>query len=118
MPAADLPRTLRHYAVATLLAGCAVSSWGAAVFGPEPVGAAAQATVPHGTTWLIFLDDMHLDFRNTGRLRGLLKTIASELIQNGDEFGIRSSHPASALLDLTSDRRLLEAAIAKTKALG
>jgi VWFA-related protein len=88
------------------------------VFGPEQVGAAAQATAPHGTTWLIFLDDMHLDFRNTGHLRDLLKTIASELIHDGDEFGIRCSNPSSRSLDLTSDRRLLETAIGKTNSMG
>ena len=118
MQAADLPRTLRHYAVATLLAGYAVSSCGAVVFLPEPVGAAARATAPHGTTWIIFVDDLHLDFRNTGRLKALLETIASELIHEGDEFGIRYSHSASASRDLTSDRKSLEAAIRKTSGAG
>jgi hypothetical protein len=118
MQAADLRRTLRHYAVATLVAGYAVSSCGAVVFGPEPAGAAAQATVSHGTTWVIFLDDLHLDFRNTGRLKVILETIASELIHDGDQFGIRFSHSASASRDLTSDRRVLEAAIRNTSGMG
>ena len=118
MPAADLRRTLRHYATATLLAGYAVSSCGAVVFGPEPVGAAAQATAPHRTTWIIFVDDLHLDFRNTGRLKILLETIASELIHDGDEFGIRYSHSEIASRDITSDRKSLEAAIGKTSGMG
>ena len=118
MQAADLPRTLRHYAVATLLAGYAVSSCGAPAFGPQPVGATAQATAPHGTTWIIFVDDLHLDFRNTGRLKALLQTIASKLIHDGDEFGIRYSQSAFASRDLTSDRKSLEAAIGKTSGHG
>jgi VWFA-related protein len=116
---ADLSRSLRHCAVAMLVAGYAVSSSGAVASKSEPPGAAAQATAPHGTTWLIFLDDLHLDFRNTGRLQVLLETMASELIHEGDELGIiRSSHPAPASLRLTSDRRLLEAVARSTNALG
>ncbi len=118
MQAADLPRTLRHYTVATLLAGYAVSSCGAVGFGPEPAGAAAQATAPHRTTWIIFVDDLHLDFRNTGRLKVLLETIASELIHDGDEFGIRYSHSAFASRGPTSDRKSLAAAIGKTSGNG
>jgi hypothetical protein len=46
--------------------------------------AAAHAQTPDvaaraRVTWLIFVDDLHLDFRNTGRIRGMLKTIVSQL---------------------------------------
>ena len=118
MPAADLPRTLRHYAVATLLAGYAVSSCGAAGFGPEPAGAAAQATAPHGTTGSSSATTCTWISEVTGRLKVLLETIASELIHDGDEFAIRSSHAAAASRDLTSDRKSLEAAIGKTSGNG
>ena len=64
--------------------------------------------------WLIFVDDLHVDFLSTGRLRGLLKTISSELIHEGDMFGTRSSGPSSLSIDVTSDRKLLEVAIVKT----
>lgn len=115
---ADLSRSLRHCAVAMLVAGYAVSSGGAGASRSEPAGAAVQATAPHGITWLIFLDDLHLDFRNTGRLQVLLETVASELIHDGDDFGIRSSQSAFASRDFTSDRRMLEAAIRKTSGSG
>lgn len=115
---AELSRALRHCAVAMLVTGSAVSSGGAVASRSEPAGAAAQATAPRGTTWLIFLDDLHLDFRNTGRLQVLLETVASELIHDGDDFGIRFSQSAFASRDFTSDRRMLEAAIRKTSSNG
>jgi len=115
---ADFSRALRHGAVAMLVAGYAVSSGGAGAARSEPAGAAAQATAPHGPTWLIFVDDLHLDFRNTGRLKVLLEALASELIHDGDDFGIRFSHSASESRDLTCDGKSLEAAIRNTSGNG
>jgi hypothetical protein len=34
--------------------------------------------------WMLFVDDMHLDFRNTGRLRTFARTVISELAEEGD----------------------------------
>jgi len=65
-------------------------------------------------TWIIFVDDLHLDFRNTGRIRSMMKTIVSELIHDGDRFAIASSGPSTIAVDLTSDRQLLADAIKKT----
>ncbi len=48
-----------------------------------------------GRIFLIFVDDLHLDFRNTGRIRELFKKIAKELIHEGDMFGIVSTGPSS-----------------------
>ena len=92
---ADTPRAVGRCAVAMLLPVYTLFSSGAVVSRSEPAGAAVQASAPHGATWVIFLDDMHLDHRNTGRLKVLLETIASELIHDGDDFGIRFSHSAS-----------------------
>jgi len=120
MQAIHLQRALKLYAVLTLMAaGCTLPSYGTVVLKPKPIGAvrsapASPVTAPHGTIWLIFVDDLHVDFRSTGRLRGLLKTISSELIHVGDMFGIGSSGPSSLSIDVTSDRKLLEVAIAKT----
>ena len=59
----------------------------------------AQPSTPGGTpvpvTWLIFVDDLHLDFRNTGRIRDALMKLASALIQDGDRFAIASGGPSS-----------------------
>ena len=51
--------------------------------------AVAQSTAALGlVTWLVFVDDLHLDFRNTGRLRALLRLVSSELIRNDDRFAV------------------------------
>ena len=66
-----------------------------------------------GRIFLIFVDDLHLDFRNTGRIRELFKKIAKELIHEGDMFGIVSTGPSSLAIDLTYDRKRLDQAITK-----
>jgi VWFA-related protein len=66
-----------------------------------------------GRIFLIFVDDLHLDFRNTGRIRELFKKIAKELIHEGDMFGIVSTGPSSLSIDLTYDRKRLDQAINK-----
>jgi VWFA-related protein len=64
-----------------------------------------------GRIFLIFVDDLHLDFRNTGRIRELFKKIHKTLIHDGDMFGIVSTGPSSLSIDLTYDRQVLEDAI-------
>jgi hypothetical protein len=76
---------------------------------PPRVGVAAQDT---GVTWLIFVDDLHLDFRNTGYVRSLLRSIASELIRDGDAFVLRSSGPSPSI-PFTTNRSVLDAAIGR-----
>ena len=66
-----------------------------------------------GRIFLIFVDDLHLDFRNTGRIRELFKKISKELIHEGDMFGIVSTGPSSMSIDLTYDRKRLDQAITK-----
>jgi VWFA-related protein len=66
-----------------------------------------------GRIFLIFVDDLHLDFRNTGRIRSLFKKISENLIHDGDMFGIVSTGPSSLAVDLTYDRQVLDAAIKK-----
>jgi VWFA-related protein len=66
-----------------------------------------------GRIFMIFVDDLHLDFRNTGRIRELFKKISKELIHEGDMFGIVSTGPSSLAIDLTYDRKRLDQAISK-----
>jgi VWFA-related protein len=66
-----------------------------------------------GRIFLIFVDDLHLDFRNTGRIRDLFKKIGKELIHDGDLFGIVSSGPSSIAIDMTYDRKRLDEAANK-----
>ena len=76
---------------------------------PSRVRAAAQDA---GVTWLVFVDDLHLDFRNTGYIRKLLGSIASELMRDGDAFVLRSSGPSPSI-PFTTNRSLLDAAIGR-----
>jgi VWFA-related protein len=80
-----------------------------------PARPAADAA---GRIFLLFIDDLHLDFRNTGRLRDLVKRIANELIHEGDMFGILSTGPSSLSVDLTYDRRRLDDALKRISGSG
>ena len=79
---------------------------------PRPTNDAA------GRIFLIFVDDLHLDFRNTPRIRELFKKVAKELIHEGDMFGIVSTGPSSIAIDMTYDRRRLDEAIKKISGSG
>jgi VWFA-related protein len=71
-----------------------------------------------GRIWLIFVDDLHLDFRATGRIKDLFKQISKELVHEGDMFGIVSTGPSSLAIDLTYDRKRLTEAIDKISGAG
>ncbi|MGE3957693.1 MAG: VWA domain-containing protein [Vicinamibacterales bacterium] len=66
-----------------------------------------------GRIFLFFVDDLHMQFQNTGRVRELFKKIGRNLIHDGDLFGIVSSGPSSISIDMTYDRRRLDEAINK-----
>lgn len=66
-----------------------------------------------GRLFLIFIDDQHLSARDTPRVRALLTSIATELIHEGDLFGIVSSGTSSIAVDMTYDRKRLDEAIAR-----
>jgi VWFA-related protein len=57
-----------------------------------------------GRIFLIIVDDLHLDFRNTGRIRDLFKRISRTLVHEGDMFSIVSTGPSSLAIDPTYDR--------------
>ena len=66
-----------------------------------------------GRIFLFFVDDLHLQFHNTGRVRELFKKISKELVHEGDMFGIVSSGPSSIAVDMTYDKKRLDEAIKK-----
>jgi VWFA-related protein len=66
-----------------------------------------------GRLFLIFIDDQHLSARDTPRVRSLLTSISSELIHEGDLFGIVSTGTSSIAVDLTYDRKRLDESIAR-----
>jgi len=66
-----------------------------------------------GRIFLFFVDDLHLQFHNTGRVRELFKKMSKDLVHEGDLFGIVSSGPSSIAVDMTYDRNRLDEAIKK-----
>jgi len=66
-----------------------------------------------GRIFLFFVDDLHLQFHNTGRIRELFKKISKNLVHDGDMFGIVSSGPSSIAIDMTYDKARLDEAIKK-----
>jgi VWFA-related protein len=71
-----------------------------------------------GRIFMIFVDDLHMDFRNTGRIRDLFKKISKELVHDGDMFGIVSTGPSSIAVDMTYDHKRLTEAIEKISGSG
>src|SRR3989454_2224136 len=84
---------------------------------PPPEGIILPPTRPKndvsGRIFLFFVDDLHLQFHNTGRVRDLFKRISKELVHDGDMFGIVSSGPSSIAVDMTYDKTRLDEAIKK-----
>src|SRR5215208_1322855 len=64
-----------------------------------------------GRIFLIFIDDFHLQFRETPRTRQLIQKMLKNLIHDGDMFGIVSTGHSSISEQLTYDRQVLESAI-------
>jgi VWFA-related protein len=72
-----------------------------------------RVTDTSGRIFLFFVDDLHLQFQNSGRVRELFKKIARNLVHDGDLFGIVSSGPSSISIDMTYDKKRLDEAIGK-----
>jgi len=66
-----------------------------------------------GRIFVLFIDDLHMDFRTTPRTRQLLKDMLKELIHDGDMFGIVTTGHSSISEQLTYDRQVLESAISR-----
>ena len=64
-----------------------------------------------GRIFLIFIDDFHLQFRETPRTRQLIQKMLRLLIHEGDMFGIVSTGHSSISEQLTYDRQVLESAV-------
>jgi hypothetical protein len=67
----------------------------------------SQPVPPERVAWIVLVDDLHLDFRDTGRIRQLLQTILNEVVQEGDRVAIRTTGPSSVLTDFGSGDEVL-----------
>jgi VWFA-related protein len=63
-----------------------------------------------GRVILFVVDDLHLDFRETPRIRSLFKKMGQQLVHEGDLFGIVSTGTSSIAIDLTYDRTRMDEA--------
>ena len=66
-----------------------------------------------GRILLFFVDDLHLDFRNTGRLRELFKKMSTMLLHDGDMWGMVSTGPSSIAIDMNYDKKRFDEAMKK-----
>jgi VWFA-related protein len=84
---------------------------------PQQEGIILPASRPPADTagriFLFFFDDLHLNFRDTSRIRQLFEKIGKDLVHDGDMFGVVSTGPSSIAIDLTYDRKRLDEAIKK-----
>lgn len=89
-----MPRTIA-LALATILSGHAL-------------------VAQNGNAWMIVVDDLHIDFVQTGRLRTFLRAASAGLFQDGDRFLFRATGPSAASLKadtLIADRETTTATI-------
>ncbi len=118
-----IPRAFSHVpcpfgATAVLFVGCAAAAL-AVPSAPASRGATpAQGVDPAAAVWLIFIDDLHLDFTATGHLKDLFKKVSTELLREGDLVGVVSTGPSSIAIDLTRDRGRLSRALEKMSGAG
>jgi VWFA-related protein len=61
-----------------------------------------------GRIILFVIDDLHLDFDNTPRIRQLFQDMGKQLIHEGDLFGIVSTGTSSISVDMTYDRSRID----------
>jgi VWFA-related protein len=66
-----------------------------------------------GRIYIFFIDDLHIQFNDTSRVRQLLKKMEKTLLHQGDMFAIQTSGPSSVALDLTYDLSRFDDAIKK-----
>ena len=63
-----------------------------------------------GRIFILFIDDLHMAPSLTPKVRQIMKTVADNLVHEGDLFGIISTGTSSVRTQLTYDRSLLFAA--------
>jgi VWFA-related protein len=66
-----------------------------------------------GRIIIFVVDDLHMEFRDTHRVRRLFRDMGKELVHDGDLFGIVSTGTSSIAIDLTYDRTRMEEAANK-----
>ena len=73
--------------------------------------AAIPAAQIQPVAWFIFVDDLHLEFRTTGSLRQVIRTVIRTLVRDGDLGAMHATGPSSVKIDPTADRQRLDAVV-------
>ena len=71
-----------------------------------------------GRIILIFIDDLHIEFNLTSRMRQLLQQMSDLLIHEGDLFGVVSTGYSSIAQDMTYDRKRIKEIISHVSGAG
>ena len=71
-----------------------------------------------GRIIIFVIDDLHMEFRETHRVRRLFRDMAKELVHEGDLFAIASTGTSSIAVDLTYDHARMEEAANKISGSG
>lgn len=71
-----------------------------------------------GRIIMIFIDDLHIEFKLTAQMRQLLKKMSDLLIHDGDLFGVVSTGYSSISQDMTYDRKRIPEIISKVSGAG
>ena len=66
-----------------------------------------------GRIFVIFIDDAHLDGRQTPKIKDFLQQFTTQLIHEGDMFAAVSTGPSSIEVQLTYDRKRLDQAVSR-----
>jgi len=66
-----------------------------------------------GRVFVFLVDDLHLQFHNTVRVREIFKKISKTLVHDGDMFAIVSTGTSSIAVGMTYDRKRLDESIEK-----
>jgi VWFA-related protein len=84
---------------------------------PPPEGIVLPPSRPRndesGRIFLFFVDDLHLAFQNTPRVRQLFKQMSKNLLHDGDMWGMVSSGPSSIAIDMNYNKARFDEAINK-----
>jgi hypothetical protein len=54
-------------------------------------------------TWFIMIDELHIQFMQTGRLRSLVRAFVDEVLQDGAMYALRTTGPSKTSVEMTAD---------------
>ena len=88
--------TIMDWRAAIAVALVGLSSTMATLVARQPVpGGGRDARTP--VQWFVFVDDLHVDFIDTGRLRTMLRGLTFHLFQPGDDVSIAATMSSGAV---------------------